>query len=117
MTENQEKIVPFKFKKGEERARAAGRKGALAKHKIDLQKKTFREWLAAMMDERAPGKQPMTHAQRVIVKLLKAAEAGSVKAAVALFNLSGEMVQKVDVQNLPIIRDDIPRAPDPVPQT
>ena len=55
----------------------------------------------------------MSNGVATVMAMYEAAQMGDSKAATFLANLMGEMVEKVEAVNLPVLRDDIPRAPDP----
>jgi len=104
------------FRKGDGRASEAGRKGGKARATVVAERKTFREYAEAMRDVVAAkrGKYAgLSHGARVVAKLYDAAERGNVKAAKAIFELTGEMAKRIEVAQLPTIIDDVPRAPDP----
>lgn len=104
------------FKKGDPKTIECSRK-AVAAHKAQCARfRSLREAAIALRD--IPSKHTkaypdMTNGVAAVMAMYDAAQAGDAKAMKVLAELMGEMVQKVDVQNLPVLRDDIPRAPDP----
>lgn len=108
------------FAKGDARTLECARKGAALGGKARAEQlarfKSLREAAEALRDVQClnPKKFPNTsNGVATIMAMYAASQAGDSKAANFLANLMGEMVEKVDVQNLPVLRDDIPRAPDP----
>lgn len=118
MLKGKRPAVSKPFVKGEERTMACAKKGGQARREQCARFRSLKEAAIALRDIPAQDQKTfpgMSNGVAAIVSMYEAAQAGNPKAATFLASLLGEMVEKVDVQNLPIIRDDIPRAPDPQP--
>lgn len=103
------------FKKGEARAKAAGRKGGKAVQAANLERRTLREWAEQLRDARAPGKGNLTNGQKAVLAMFKAAGKGSPKAFSVLADVLGERKAALSVGlDLPTLIDDVPYMPDPV---
>ena len=118
------------FEKGTERARAMGRKAGLASARARAMAKacgmTPSEWckartfaaaaksIAGMRAGGKSGKAGMTFAEATMLQMWKQAARGSVRSAYLLACLLGELPasKRIDIHAVPIIRDDVPRAPD-----
>lgn len=104
------------FKKGEARAKAAGRKGGKAVQAANLERRTLREWAEMLRDEQAPGKAKLTNGQKAVLAMFKAAGKGSPKAFAVLADVLGERNAALSIGlELPTLVDDVPRATDPMP--
>lgn len=104
------------FKAGEKRTIEAAHKGGQARKEQIARFKSLREAAEALRD--IPTKHyklypDMSNGVATVMAMYEAAQMGDSKAATFLANLMGEMVEKVEAVNLPVLRDDIPRAPDP----
>lgn len=103
------------FKKGEARAKAAGRKGGKAVQAANLERRTLREWAELLRDAQAPGKGKLTNGQKAVLAMFKAAGKGSPKAFAVLADVLGERKAALSIGlDLPTIIDDVPRSTDPV---
>ena len=98
------------FQKGEERARAAGRKGAQARKEKLALFKSLRDAALALKDIPAKGRgfSQMSNGVATIAAMYEASQRGDAKAANFLAKLMGEMVERVETTNTPILLDDIP---------
>ena len=106
------------FKKGEKRTIDAAKKGGQARKEQFARFKTMREAAEALRDIPAfdAKKFPnMTNGVAAVASMFKGAQAGNPKAFHELSLLMGELVEKVQVGELPTLVDDVPRAPDPAP--
>lgn len=106
-----EKCMPFK--KGEARTLAAAKKGAQAMKDRCARFKTLREAAIALKDLPSNNWPEMSNGVAAVFGIYKAASEGDAKALRVLAELQGELVEKVKVENVPILQDDIPRAEDP----
>ncbi len=98
------------FQKGEERTRAAGRKGAQARKEKLALFKSLRDAALALKDIPAKGRgfSQMSNGVATIAAMYEASQRGDAKAANFLAKLMGEMVERVETTNTPILLDDIP---------
>jgi len=106
------------FVKGEKRTIDAAHKGGQARKEQFARFKTLREAAEALRDIPAFNAKEypnMTNGVAVVAAMMKEAQDRNPKAATFLANLMGEMTQKVELKELPTLVDDVPRAPDPVP--
>lgn len=101
------------FAKGDPRTVEAGRKGGRATAEKVARFRSLREAALALRDLRSAADPALSNGAAVIDAMYRTAASGDSRCAAFLASLMGEMVEKVDVQNLPVIRDDVPRAPDP----
>lgn len=101
------------FAKGDPRTVEAGRKGGRATAEKVARFRSLREAALALRDLRSASDPELSNGAAVIDAMYRTAASGDSRCAAFLASLMGEMVEKVDVQNLPVIRDDVPRAPDP----
>lgn len=105
------------FVKGEQRTYDAAHKGGQARKAQFARYKSLREAAMALRDLPSQGDANLSNGVAAVAAMYLGAQCGDPKAFHELTALMGELVEKVDVQNLPIIRDDIPRAPGPAPAT
>ena len=104
------------FIKGDARTKLVSAMGVKARKEQLARFKSLREAAIALRDIPAKDQKTfpgMSNGVAAVITMYESAQAGNPKAATFLAQLMGEMVEKLDVQNLPIIRDDVPRAPDP----
>lgn len=106
-----EKSIPFK--KGDPRTLAAAKKGAQAMKDKCARFKTLREAAEALRDLPANNWPEMSNGVAAVFGVYKAASEGDARALKVLAELQGELVEKLQVENVPILQDDIPRAEDP----
>ena len=106
------KCIPFA--KGDARTLAASAKGVKVRKELCARFKSLREAAIALRDLPSRFDPSMSNGVAAVAAMYEAAQAGNPKAATFLAQLQGEMVEKIDMKTLPVIRDDIPRAPDPV---
>ena len=108
------------FKTGEKRTIDAAHKGGQARKGQLASFKSLREAAEALRDVRSRDVKrfpDMSNGVATIMAMYDAAQSGDARAANFLANLMGEMVEKVESVNLPVLRDDIPRAKDPPRQS
>lgn len=106
-----EKCQPFR--KGEARTLAAAKKGGQAIREKCARFRTLREAAMALRDLPSDAWPEMSNGVAAVMGLYRAASAGDARALRVLAELQGELVEKVQVKNVPTLRDDIPRAEDP----
>lgn len=98
------------FQKGEERTREAGRKGAQARKEKLALFKSLRDAALALKDIPAKGRgfSQMSNGVATIMAMYEASQRGDAKAANFLAKLMGEMVERVETTNTPVLVDDVP---------
>jgi len=101
------------FRKGDPETIALARKAHAKRLENIARFKSLRDAAEALRDIPSSEWPNMSNGVAAVMGVYKAASDGDAKSLNVLAQLMGEMVEKVDVQNLPIIRDDIPRMPDP----
>lgn len=101
------------FKKGEKRTVEAAKKGGAARREKCLRYRTLKEAAEALRDVPSNNWPEMSNGVAAVFGVYKAASEGDAKALKVLAELQGELVEKLKVENVPILQDDIPRAEDP----
>ena len=95
------------WKPGEE-AREMGRKAGIKSGKVRRLKRTLREWAEIFRDTPTRSDPKMTMGGALAPRMYDEAMAGNVQAARLLAELQGEMVEQVEVKELPKMVDSIP---------
>lgn len=98
------------FRAGDPKTIAASRKGAEATRKRWAQIKELQRAAIALRDMPCPDKPSVSNGVALVAAMYKKAIKGDTQAANFLANLMGEFSKKIDVKNIPILRDDIPRS-------
>lgn len=101
------------FAAGDPRTAEAARRGGIARAEKIARFRSLREAALALRDARSEADPAVSNGVAAVLAMYRAASEGDSRCAAFLASLMGEMVERVDVQNLPVIRDDVPRAPDP----
>ena len=104
------------FAKGEKRTIDAAHKGGQARKERCARFRSLREAAEALRDIpafMAKDYPEMSNGVAAIAAMYRRAQEGDPKAAAFLANLMGEMAQRIEVEELPTIVDDVPRAPEP----
>ena len=105
-----EKSIPFK--KGDKRTIEASKKGGAARKAKCARFRSLREAAEALRD--LPSLNPeSSNGVEAVLAMYRQAQEGNPKAFHELSLLLGEATQKVEVNKLPTIIDDIPRAETP----
>lgn len=79
------------FRRGEARARDAGRAGGLRSAVVRAESRALAEWAKQLCDTTASRRGGMTNGEAVVRKLYQSAMRGSIRAARLLADLTGEM--------------------------
>jgi hypothetical protein len=95
------------FKPGEE-AREMGRRAGIKSGKVRRLKRTMREWAEIFRDTPTKADPRLSMGGAVALRMYDEAIAGNVKAARLLAELQGEMVEQVEIKELPKMIDSIP---------
>jgi hypothetical protein len=102
------------FEKGSKEAKEASKKAVAARRKKMELKRQMKDWAIIFRDTPTKEDPNLTMGGAVVLEMYQAAIfKQDVKAAHFIAELLGELVEQVDIKNLPILRDDIPRAQDP----
>lgn len=99
------------FKKGDARAREAALKSHAVRREKFARFKSLREAALALRDipaQNAKDWPNMSNGVAAIAAMYAAAQRGDARAAHFLAQLQGEMVEKVEAKNVPVLVDDIP---------
>ena len=106
---------PQPFKKGDPRTLAASKKGNDAKRAKIARFKTLREAAEALRDLpcTVKGMDKFSNGVAAVLSMYEQAATGNPKAFHELAAVLGELKEKISVEQLPTLVDDVPRAPDP----